>query len=107
MTYYIDRLRQDILYNADDTPRYSTPSSKAVTGERQLRQCRSWARIEAWAPEHTACFSAVDGPNEGPVLNRFRYCPEGSKYIKEVEHVFGKRASRVCRYRPGDKVKGE
>ena len=49
----IDALRQDIVYNANDSTATRSPES----GMGQVRQCRSWEKLERWARRHNACYS--------------------------------------------------
>ncbi|KAI0398552.1 hypothetical protein F5Y17DRAFT_8323 [Xylariaceae sp. FL0594] len=88
----VDHLRKEAICHADDTPRFSTSSDIPVTGLDQVRQCRSWDRLEAWARQHTACYRYINATkplSEFPQIERFVWCPEGSPYVKEVEKVFG------------------
>ncbi|KAI1165518.1 hypothetical protein F5B18DRAFT_609907 [Nemania serpens] len=88
----VDHLRQEAICNADDTPRFSTESEIPVTGMNQVRTCRSWEKLEAWARQYTACYryiNATKSLSEYPQVERFVWCPKGSPYIKEVEKVFG------------------
>ncbi|MCJ1261131.1 hypothetical protein MMC22_000995 [Lobaria immixta] len=86
----LDSLRQDLLCYADDTPRYTgfQPSGRSGTG--QFRQCRNWSRLEAWAQENTACWRYTHPHDETiDLLERHKFCPEGSPYIARVKEVFG------------------
>ena len=86
----VDTLRQDIICNADDTPRYSTESRVPETGMGQIRMCRSWDKLEQWARQYNACYKFVNQTaRDFPIVQRFVYCPKGSPYRKEVEKVFG------------------
>ncbi|KAI1346048.1 hypothetical protein F5Y01DRAFT_322160 [Xylaria sp. FL0043] len=88
----VDQLRQEAICNADDTPRFSTADEIPVTGLNQMRMCRSWDKLEAWAQQHTACYRYINqtkSNREFPQVERFVWCPKGSPYIKEVEKVFG------------------
>lgn len=90
MTHCADTLRQDILCNADDTPRYSTETRVPETGVGQVRMCRSWDRLEEWAARYNACYKFVNQTaGDFPVVQRFVYCPRGSPFKEEVEKVFG------------------
>ncbi|KAI0457083.1 hypothetical protein F5B21DRAFT_109458 [Xylaria acuta] len=71
----LDQLRQDVVCNADDTPRYSWPNQDG-TGFNQVKMCRSWEKLEQWALERTACFKKADGV-AGPMRDRFKSCPDG------------------------------
>ena len=91
VVHCVDALRQDIICNADDTPRYSTATRSPESGVGQVRQCRSWEKLERWARGHNACYKYVNQTVEDlPEVQRFIYCPQGSPYRKEVEKVFGK-----------------
>ncbi|KAK3299475.1 uncharacterized protein B0H64DRAFT_317844 [Chaetomium fimeti] len=72
----LDQLRQDVLCNADDTPRYAGFQTPAGTGAGQVRMCRDWRALETWALEHTACFKHEDEV-PGPMVDRFKSCPDG------------------------------
>ncbi|RAK77476.1 uncharacterized protein BO72DRAFT_496141 [Aspergillus fijiensis CBS 313.89] len=80
----LDQLRQDVICNADDTPRYAghpRPGDPPGTGAGQVRLCRDWAQLERWARERTACFK-----HEDEVPGRLQcYCNEvlQSGYILE------------------------
>ncbi|KAL3481675.1 hypothetical protein BJX99DRAFT_253203 [Aspergillus californicus] len=50
-----DALRQAIQCRADDTPLYIPYRSKK-TGDGQLRRCRDWNALGAWARGLTACW---------------------------------------------------
>jgi len=86
----LDALRQDILCYADDTPRYTGSQPKGRSGTGQIRQCRSWSQLEAWAKQHTACWRYTNphDPTFNP-LERHKFCPEGSPYIAKVKEFFG------------------
>jgi hypothetical protein len=50
-------LREDILCNADDTPRYTGGDhTQAGSGQDQVRLCRDWAKLDEWAKKWTACY---------------------------------------------------
>ncbi|KAI0817303.1 hypothetical protein GGR55DRAFT_11964 [Xylaria sp. FL0064] len=72
----LDQLRQDVICNADDTPRYAGFQNPPGTGAGQVRMCKDWSRLEAWALEHTACFRHEDEV-PGPMIERFKSCPDG------------------------------
>lgn len=84
-----DTLRQDIICNADDTPRYSTKSKSPGSGMGQVRQCRSWDKLEEWARQYNSCYRSVNQTSDIEQIQRFLYCPKGSPYRKEVAKVFG------------------
>ncbi|RAH69944.1 uncharacterized protein BO66DRAFT_438648 [Aspergillus aculeatinus CBS 121060] len=75
----LDQLRQDVICNADDTPRYAghpRPRDPPGTGAGQVRLCRDWAQLERWARERTACFKHEDEV-PGRMVDRFKFCPDG------------------------------
>lgn len=72
----LDQLRQDVICNADDTPRYAGFQSPPGTGAGQVRMCRDWSALEKWALKHTACFKHKDEV-PGPMIERFKFCPDG------------------------------
>ena len=81
VNHCLDAIRQDIICNADDTPRYTgfvngPPSS----GLGQIHMCRDWERLEQWAQEHSACYryAPVETP-EGIPLESFKHCRDGSR----------------------------
>lgn len=76
-----DFLRQDIMCHADDTPRYTGFTNGEKPGMMQMRMCRSWDKMEAWARSHTACFRDMSQDNEGfPIMNWTNNCPNGYTY---------------------------
>ncbi|KAI9815252.1 MAG: hypothetical protein M1827_002732 [Pycnora praestabilis] len=86
----LDALRQDVICYADDTPRYTgfQPSGRSGTG--QIRQCKSWRRLEAWAQQHSACWRYIQPHNHTfNSLERHKFCPKGSPYISRVNEIFG------------------
>ncbi|KAI1770219.1 hypothetical protein F4818DRAFT_433836 [Hypoxylon cercidicola] len=72
----LDQLRQDVVCNADDTPRYAGFQNPPGTGAGQVRMCKDWSKLERWAQEHTACFKHEDEV-PGPMIERFKSCSDG------------------------------
>lgn len=82
----LDALRQDVICDADDTPRYTTSTDDKRTGEGQVRQCRDWSKLETWAQSQTACFRYINETDDlFPNIERFRFCPAGSPYRQAAE----------------------
>lgn len=75
-------LRDEIMCNADETPRYTGFQPNQKSGLGQVRMCRDWKQLESWAQEHTACWRYVGDISEPGFreLDRYRFCPEGSPY---------------------------
>ena len=75
----LDALRDDVICHADETPRYTTPTADPVSGIGQLRQCRDWNKLEAWAKKHSGCWRYVDVTwDNGSELMRWMHCPPES-----------------------------
>ena len=86
----LDQLRQDIVCNADDTPRVTTDSVEPGTAVGQVRSCRDWTELEQWAKQYNSCFKYVNQTSRDlEELQRYIYCPRGSPYRSEIEKVFG------------------
>ncbi|MCJ1394188.1 hypothetical protein MMC18_007066 [Xylographa bjoerkii] len=45
----LDALREDVLRNADDTPRHTATTKDPVSGISQQRACEDWNKFKAWA----------------------------------------------------------
>ncbi|KAF2661089.1 hypothetical protein K491DRAFT_754275 [Lophiostoma macrostomum CBS 122681] len=85
-----ESLRQDILCNADDTPRYTTADLVPESGVGQIRQCRDWSRLESWAEKHNACYHFINQTATGfPNVLRYTFCPSDSADTNEVKRVMG------------------
>lgn len=82
VTHCLHVLRDDIICNADDLPRYTGGHQPSMSsGLGQARMCRSWKKLEAWADKHNACFKDIDPTNRSiDNLERYRFCPQGSPY---------------------------
>ncbi|KAL8830370.1 MAG: hypothetical protein Q9191_001480 [Dirinaria sp. TL-2023a] len=83
VNHCLDAIRQDIMCNADDTPRYTgfLPKNPKVpsSGLGQVRMCRDWKKLERWAEEHSACYRyrPVETLEDGIPLESFKHCPNG------------------------------
>lgn len=84
-------LRDEILCNADDTPRYTGFQASRRSGLGQVRMCRDFSQLEKWALENSACWRhigdswKVQGFRE---VDRYRFCPEGSPYKEMSETMW-------------------
>jgi len=85
----MDSLRQDVICNADDTPRVTNDDPKPDSGQGQMLQCRSFDKLNAWAREYSACFKAVNQTDEIPDILRFTYSPEGSPFNAKIVEECG------------------
>ncbi|KAI4141583.1 MAG: hypothetical protein LQ340_007600, partial [Diploschistes diacapsis] len=73
-------LRDEIMCDASDVPMYTGYQPDQASGLGQVRMCRDWGQLEAWAREHTACWRYVEGVESE--LDRYRFCPSGSPYVE-------------------------
>jgi hypothetical protein len=81
------------MCQADDTPLYTTNSSRADSGFGQPRKCRDWSKLQAWADERTACYRngnfVIEDQLESQV-DRFKFCPPDSPYLAHIREYYGK-----------------
>ena len=80
----LESLRQDVVCNADDLPRYGGFAT-GESGNGQLRMCRDFGALKEWVKGHTACHHHDDALD---VYERYSYCPKGSGYIEKVKEMF-------------------
>ena len=78
-------LREDVACYADDTPLY-TGALNAQKGKRvadpgigQVRMCRDWDEIRQFSIQNSACYDAVAGGIDGPEIDKYKFCRDGSK----------------------------
>ncbi|KAL8628043.1 hypothetical protein Q9189_006252 [Teloschistes chrysophthalmus] len=88
INHCLDGLRQDIMCNADDTPRYSGMGQLRGTGVGQYRMCKDWTQLEQWANDHSACYQPDDQDGtetlaSGVPLKHFKHCPNGTEPWKD------------------------
>ncbi|KAL9089358.1 MAG: hypothetical protein Q9159_002574 [Coniocarpon cinnabarinum] len=84
-----ESLLEDVTCLADDTPRVTLEEHPGKSGFNQVRQCRSWSRLESFAREHTSCWRYINPNQKIDTLLRYRYCPEGSPYNERIHAIFG------------------
>lgn len=82
----LNAFREDIVCNADDTPRYTgrvnqqASAVDPISGTGQKRQCKDWRKLREWAIEHSACYKGVDFDDPGfHSIERYKFCPNGEK----------------------------
>ncbi|KAL8752451.1 MAG: hypothetical protein Q9184_005730 [Pyrenodesmia sp. 2 TL-2023] len=90
INHCFDALRQDIMCQADDTPRYTTTTDDPESGVGQVRQCRSWEQLQRWRRERTACFRNIHEGERIHEMERYKFCPPGSEYLPKVRGYFKK-----------------
>ncbi|MCJ1377244.1 hypothetical protein MMC17_000336 [Xylographa soralifera] len=83
----LDALRQDVLCDADDTPRW-TGSGDGMSGVGQVRHCKDWSRLEAWAESYTACHRHIHLNHGDDMLERYKFCPKDSPYAAKIKAHF-------------------
>ena len=95
LTHCLSLLRDDVICHADDTPDGEAFAKERLTSPR-YRQCKDWTKMESWAEGHTACYSLRNSSyKDAGGLARFKFCPEGSPYIEEVEKIFGEGSNGI------------
>jgi len=87
VNHCLDALRRQVICDADDTPRVTTVVDSPNSGVGQIRQCKSWEKLEEWAAERTACFRY--NSSSPHFINNFKNCPEGSPYIETMKGIYG------------------
>ena len=90
----LDSLRQEVLCNADDTPRWSGYHDK-TSGVGQYRLCKDWGRLEAFAKENYACHRHID-------LRMGRTYKRGTNTVRKVHRTKPKSGRCMERWRCGD-----
>ncbi|GKZ33278.1 hypothetical protein AbraIFM66950_003118 [Aspergillus brasiliensis] len=95
-------LRDEVMCDADDTPRYTGFQPDQKSGLGQVRMCRDWKQLEQWALEQTACWRHIGEISEEGFreLDRYRFCPEGSPY-KEVSETTWLKGDWWRKYKDG------
>jgi hypothetical protein len=84
VSHCLNVLREEVMCNADDTPRY-TGSLNAEAGKEsptsgigQQKMCNDWDKLFDFAVEHSACYKPVNTSDpEFPVIERYKFCPDG------------------------------
>lgn len=100
----LDNLRVDLQCSADDTPRYIPPDateSTVKTGVGQIRKCRDWSKLNAWAKQHSACFKYNQFLHEELTYNKvyptaFQFCSKDNEYLSVVQKYFRKDSDWVA-----------
>jgi hypothetical protein len=77
-------LRDDVMCNSDDTPRYTgrfnaeKGKEHPTSGVGQVRMCNDWNKLRAWANEHSGCYKPINKSNpDFPTIERYKFCPDG------------------------------
>ncbi|OKL57706.1 hypothetical protein UA08_06900 [Talaromyces atroroseus] len=82
-------LRDDIMCNADDTPRFTEKGGRRP-GEGQVRKCRDWSKLQEFVQEHAGCFKYIHPENHTmETIERVKYCPNDSPYLPLIRKYFG------------------
>ncbi|TGO43946.1 hypothetical protein BCON_0695g00030 [Botryotinia convoluta] len=86
VTHCLDALRQDIKFNADDTPLWSGYGHR-ITGVDQIRMCRNWDLLDEWSKTFPSCWNKI--PCIEDINERFSYCPVDSPYADQIIEILG------------------
>lgn len=91
VTHCLNVLREEVMCNADDTPRYTgrLNSEKGkehpTSGIGQARMCNDWGKLRSWAVAHSGCFRAVNESTPNfPTIERYKFCPKGMNYSSSI-----------------------
>jgi Mycotoxin biosynthesis protein UstYa len=92
VTHCLHVLREDIICNADDLPRYTGRINAEAgnhivsSGTGQIRMCRDWSQLREFALHNSACYRR---PSDHiiPLLDRYKFCPDGSKPWEKMDEV--------------------
>ena len=89
LTHCLTVLRSDVECFADDLPLYTgafgaeaeakSQAKATAPGHGQPRKCRSWDKVRDFATSHSACFDAFKAGIAVPEINKYKFCPDGSK----------------------------
>ena len=86
----MDHLLQDILCRADDTPVYTSKSTKKDIGNNQMHMCRSWSQLDAWAKQNSACYGFInETQGVDTTLSRYKWCPKNSPFEAPMRRRLG------------------
>jgi len=89
VVHCLDNLRQDIICSADDSPRY-LHNNGSHSGENQVRQCRDFNKLNAWAEQHDACYKPIKQLGEDMAeIERYKYCKTDLEALDEARKFFG------------------
>ena len=78
----LSQLMQELLCTADDGLQYTGAVhanyglERYSAGEGQVRMCRDWNQLRAWAAENSACYTTSLAPDQRTVYMNW---PDGSR----------------------------
>ena len=59
-------------------------------GDGQVRKCRDFNKLEAWATERSGCYKLTHLKDPSwHRIDKFKYCPPGSPYLPQIREHFG------------------
>ncbi|MCJ1245558.1 hypothetical protein MMC30_002762 [Trapelia coarctata] len=86
LMHCLDLFREDIMCNADDTPRYTgrvnqqAGAEQPISGIGQTRMCKDWGKLRVWANEQSACYKGINLDDPGFLsVERFKFCSGGER----------------------------
>lgn len=87
-------LRDVIMCNADDLPLYTgyrhenAHVKDPVAGRGQVKMCRDWDALMKWTYERSACYDSINRKDpDFPELERYKFCPDGSRPWEDTEQT--------------------
>ena len=87
----LDQLRDDVVCNADDTPRAVTLDERGDghVDSGQVRVCRDWDEMLRWASRFSGCWREPKDQHfasrEPGAVVEFIYCPPDSPYYDAAQ----------------------
>jgi hypothetical protein len=85
VTHCLNVLREEIVCNADDTPRYTGAFNAEVgkvaptSGIGQIKMCNDWGKLGDFAVKHSACYKPINKSDPYfPTADRYKFCPDGT-----------------------------
>ncbi|PSR82550.1 hypothetical protein BD289DRAFT_12716 [Coniella lustricola] len=92
LIHCLNLLRKTVVCNADDTPLYTghlhanAKSEHPNAGIGSTRMCRDWNALLTWSRARSACYRPVNWSSDYPEIERYKYCPDGSRPWEKDEH---------------------
>ena len=98
----LDSMLQSVYCHADDTPWMQLPPQpyRKKYADYQTRHCKSWDKLMDWARQYNACYQNENikdsnGVPTDDAFEHFKYCPQGSPHIPQMEKFFAQKAQGI------------
>lgn len=91
LVHCLNVLRESVMCNADDTPLYTghlhanAYTNEAKAGIGTIKMCRDWSALLDWSRERSACYRPVHWHEKYPDIERYKFCPDGSRPWEQLE----------------------